>query len=572
MDRPDLAGAQLAPGSAMWGQTMLIDSKAPKYPILDEIEIPEKLLQDWQITADLLADIAHVSAVLVMRVHARELEVVAASRSPGNVYRSGARLALGSGLYCETVMSTRQKLLVPNALQDICWAHNPGVALGMISYFGLPLTWPNGELFGTFCILDQRANSFGTQTCAVLERFGDSVQLGLAKLYESGRHKLQRDLAEAEMRSASQYARSLIETSLDPLVTISAEGKITDVNEATVQVTGVPRQQLIASDFSAYFTEPEQARAGYQQVFAKGLVKDYPLTLRHVSGTLTEVLYNASIYRNEEGEVAGVFAAARDITERKRAEDELARHRDHLEELVRARTDELEAVNHDLEGFAYSVSHDLRGPLRAIDGFSRQVLKHCVDQVDADGQRYLNLVRENTRKMSQLIDDILAFSRMGRLGINVAEVDMEALVRAAIEELTPALLGHEPVIDITPLPPCQGDVSMLRQVWVNLLGNALKFTRPKAAPRVEVTAYIEDAEAVYCVKDNGVGFDMQYADKLFGVFQRLHGIEEFEGTGIGLAIVKRIITRLGGRVWAQGQVDQGATFCFALPTTREKTR
>lgn len=561
-----MAGAQLVPGNAMRGQTMLIDSKAPKYPILDGIEIPENLLQDWQITADLLADLAQVPAALVMRVHAREFEVVVASNSVGNVYQRGERAPLSGGIYCENVMSTQNKLLVPNALKDPAWAHNPDVARGMISYCGLPLNWPNGEPFGTFCLLDRKENIFGGQTQAALQRFCDSLQLSLAKLYETSPLKLHLNVAEAEVRSAALYARSLIETSLDPLVTINSEGKITDVNEATVQATGVSRQQLIGSDFSGYFTEPDRARAGYEQVFAKGLVKDYPLTLLGLSGKLTDVLYNASVYRNDKGEVAGVFAAARDITERKRAEDELARHRDHLEELVRARTDELETANHDLEGFAYSVSHDLRGPLRAIDGFSRQVLKHCADQVDAEGQRYLNLVRDNTRKMSQLIDDILAFSRMGRLGISIVDVDMQALARTVFAELTPGLAGHESDIEIGALPPCQGDASMLRQVWVNLLGNALKFTRPKALARVEVEGRTEGAEAIYCVKDNGVGFDMQYADKLFGVFQRLHGIEEFEGTGIGLAIVKRIITRHGGRVWAQGQVDQGATFCFALPT------
>ncbi len=388
----------------------------------------------------------------------------------------------------------------------------------------------------------------------------------VAGVFAAARDITERKRAEEERLSALLYARNLIEASLDPLVTVDVEGKITDVNEATVQVTGVPRKLLVGSDFSGYFTEPDKARAGYREVFAKGLVTDYPLALRHVSGKVTEVLYNASVYRNDKGEVAGVFAAARDVTERRRAEEELRKYHERLEELVRERTGQLETANKDLEGFAYSVSHDLRVPLRAIDGFSQQVLKHYADKLDDEGKRYLNVVRDNTKKMSQLIDDILAFSRMGRLGMSMTEIDMGELAHAVFEDLKPNLAGRELSLEITPLPPCHGDLSMLRQVLVNLLGNAIKFTRPREAPLIEVGGRTESTETIYYVKDNGAGFDMQYADKLFGVFQRLHGVTEFEGTGIGLAIVKRIITRHGGRVWAEGKVDEGATFYFALPT------
>lgn len=493
-------------------------------------------------------------------------------------------------------------------------------------------------------------------------------------------------------RDAAQYARSLIEASLDPLVTISPDGKITDVNAATEHATGRNRSELIGTDFSDYFTEPDKAREGYQRVLHEGWVTDYPLTLRHASNKVMDVLYNASVYRHESGEVAGVFAAARDVTERSRAEEkirylaaivessddaitgktlegvitswnkgaekmygygageiigqsmsglilpqhhdelshilqtikdgrhvdhfeterkrkdgslisvslsvspisdangkivgaatvarditerkqaeaQLHKYHEHLEELVQERTGQLETANKELEGFAYSVSHDLRVPLRAIDGFSQQVLKRYADKLDDEGQRYLNVVRDNTKKMSQLIDDILAFSRMGRLGMSTSDIDMDAMAHAVFEELRPSFAGRELTLDIKPLPHCHGDASMLHQVWINLLGNAIKFTRPKALAQIEVTGHTEGAENIFCIKDNGAGFDMQYADKLFGVFQRLHGVAEFEGTGIGLAIVKRIITRHGGRVWAQGKVDEGTTFFFALPI-QEKT-
>jgi signal transduction histidine kinase len=236
-----------------------------------------------------------------------------------------------------------------------------------------------------------------------------------------------------------------------------------------------------------------------------------------------------------------------------------------LNKSLEEKTRELEEANKDLEGFAYSVSHDLRTPLRAIDGFSHQVLKRYEDKLDDEGKRYLHMVRDNTLKMSQLIDDILAFSRMGRLGMSMAEVNMEGLAREVFDELMPAAAGRDLAVEIKPLPPARGDHAILRQVWVNLLGNAIKFTRHNPAASIQVGSYAEGKEHVYFIKDNGAGFDMQYADKLFGVFQRLHGVEEFEGTGIGLAIVKRVITRHGGRVWAEGKVNKGATFYFTLP-------
>lgn len=229
----------------------------------------------------------------------------------------------------------------------------------------------------------------------------------------------------------------------------------------------------------------------------------------------------------------------------------------------------LEAANKELEAFAYSVSHDLRVPLRAIDGFSHMVEKRYRDKLDDEGRRLIQVVRDNARKMGQLIDDILAFSRMGRKEMTQVEVDMANLARAATEELAPDSAARKFELRIGELPPARGDAAMLRQVWVNLIGNAIKFSRTNTAARIEIGARIAADEQIYYVQDNGVGFDMEYAAKLFGVFQRLHGVDEFEGTGIGLAIVKRIVTRHGGRVWAEGKVNEGATIYFALPKLGE---
>jgi len=374
----------------------------------------------------------------------------------------------------------------------------------------------------------------------------------------------ERKRAQEQLRQSSLYTRSLIEASLDPLVTISRDGKITDVNEATEKVTGVSRPQLIGSDFSSYFTEPESARRGYEQVFEQGAVQDYPLAIRSAVGQVTDVLYNASVFRSESGEVEGVFAAARDITERKRAEEEVHRLNEELEQRVIQRTAQLEAANKELEAFTYSVSHDLRAPLRHISGFSKILTEEYGSSLAPDAQHHLQRIQEGTRRMGLLVDDLLNLGRIGRHEVRLQVAGLNSIVNEVIEELKPECIGRQVEWEIANLPFAECDPALMKQVFQNLLSNAVKFTRPRSPAVIEVGQKGGEGTPVVFVRDNGVGFNVKYADKLFGVFQRLHRAEDFEGTGVGLATVQRIIQKHGGRIWAEAELDKGATFYFTL--------
>ncbi|MBL8058718.1 MAG: PAS domain S-box protein, partial [Anaerolineales bacterium] len=338
-------------------------------------------------------------------------------------------------------------------------------------------------------------------------------------------------------------------------------GVIVDANRAVAALFGCELEELIGRSLLD-FVAP-QAR---EQVLSR-LKQDTDdryeaVGLRRDGSTFpVEVLARRYPYHG----LAWRVVCVHDLTERHRAEAEIRRLNEALEQRVVERTAQLQAANRELEAFTYSVSHDLRAPLRAIDGFTRILAEDYAEALDTEGRRVAGVVRRETQRMAHLIDDLLAFSRLSRARLQAGPVDVQALVAEVLAELTAGEAQPGLAVRLGELAPAVGDPALLRQVWTNLLANALKFSSKRAQPVVEVGSRPAADGIVYFVRDNGAGFDPQYADKLFGVFQRLHHASEYEGTGVGLAIVQRIVHRHGGRVWAEGAPDQGATFYFVLP-------
>jgi PAS domain S-box-containing protein len=356
-----------------------------------------------------------------------------------------------------------------------------------------------------------------------------------------------RKQAEKKSREASLYARSLIEASLDPLVTISSNGKITDVNRATEAVTGRARQELIGSDFSLYFTEPDKASAGYQQVFTEGQLIDYPLAIRHASGKVTDVLYNATVYRDEKGQVTGVVAAARDITQRKMIEAELKRS------------------NEELRQFAYAASHDMREPLRMISSYIGLLERRLGGALDPDCLAFIGFAKDGAKRLDQMILGLLDYSRIGRSGNPKAVIPLADALKEATTNLSLLLETAQARIDVAgPLPDVLGEHNELVRLFQNLISNAVKYRDPGRGLVITISSRNQEGKWLTAVADNGAGIPADQTERIFGIFQRLHGFD-IEGSGIGLASCRKIVDHHGGRIWVDSELGKGSTFFFTLP-------
>jgi PAS domain S-box-containing protein len=340
--------------------------------------------------------------------------------------------------------------------------------------------------------------------------------------------------------------------------------QIVTMNRAMERWFGRPRDQLIGRVTAEFFSS-QDARSSIdtdREALAQQDVVVNPADIRTAPNGMRVTLYTRKIaVRDASGQPLFILSISDDISAKVADEQ----HIRELNAALESQKAELQTANRELESFSYSVSHDLRSPLRAIDGFSLMLLEDYGAQLDAEAHRYLATIRAGTQRMGQLIDDLLAFSRIGRQPLKDLAVDMEKLAHDAAAQAMRDIPGTAPRIVVSSLPAARGDPSLLLQVWQNLIGNAVKYSSKVSTPLVEVAARQEGDEVVYSVRDNGAGFDMQFAHKLFGVFQRLHGQDEFPGTGVGLAIVHRIVTRHSGRIWAESVPGHGSTFQFAVP-------
>lgn len=393
----------------------------------------------------------------------------------------------------------------------------------------------------------------------------------VTNIYQAGnRRVIQCNVRDITERKRTEEVRlrlaAIVNSSDDAIIGKTLAGVITSWNPGAEKIFGYPAAEAIGQPMQMLFP-PE--RVHEEEIILERIgrgesVRHFETVRVRRDGQRLDVSVTISPITDYEGKIIGASTCARDITERKLAEEQIRQLNTELEQRVIERTAQLEAANKELEAFSYSVSHDLRAPLRAVNGFAGIVLEDYSSHLPEEGRKYLERIRDGGQQMGVLIDDLLAFSRLSRQPMDRHAVDTAQLVGNVLEELKPQHEGRALEMNIGKLPPCAGDPALLKQVWVNLISNAVKYSRGRTPAVIEIGCIHDPGESVYFVRDNGTGFDMKYAHKLFGVFQRLHRADEFEGTGVGLAIVQRIIHRHGGRVWAEAQVNAGATFYFTL--------
>jgi len=391
---------------------------------------------------------------------------------------------------------------------------------------------------------------FWAEVIITARRDSEGAVIGFAKVT---RDLTARKETQDALHRSEQTFQLLVESIQDcAIFMLDPDGRVASWNAAAERIQGYRAHEIMGEHFSTFYPPDDVAQGKPQWALEiaerEGRHEDEGWRVRK-DGTRFWANTVISPMRDSQGGLIGYAKVTRDLTQRRRADQALAQ------------------TNQELERFSYSVSHDLRAPLRAINGYAQALWEDHAARLDDEGKRLLAVIRDSAKLGGELIDGLLSFSRLGRQALARAPVDVTALAESVVAELRQTQGSVAVEVVLSPLPPTSGDAALLRHVLVNLIGNAFKFSAKRAHPKVEIGAEQHGSEVAYYVKDNGVGFDMQYAGKLFGVFQRLHRPDEFEGTGVGLALAQRIIQRHGGRIWAEGKVNEGATVRFTLTGT-----
>jgi len=412
-------------------------------------------------------------------------------------------------------------------------------------------------------------NSMSIQVYNMWHGLEEKVRERTAELQEE---IIRRKTIEESLRISSQRYHQLVEEVNDyAIIMLDVNGKVIVWNKGAEKIKGYKENEILGESFTCFYTK-EGIKAGTPQKLLNkaaqgGRSEDEGWRVKKDGSKFWANVVCTAIY-DDDKKLLGFAKITRDITERKKLEEERRLISVKLEERIRevaTQSQQLETVNKELEAFSYSVSHDLRTPLRAISGYSIMLKEDYEPDLDAEGKRIIRNIMANAKMMGQLIDDLLAFSRLGKKELVSTPVDMHSLVESVVSELLKQEPKDKYSVQISSLPPVNADLVLIKQAIANLLSNAIKYSSKKNDPEIEIGYKQEGAKIVYYIKDNGAGFDMAYSHKLFGVFQRLHSQEEFEGTGVGLALVKRIIDKHKGEVWAEASENSGATFYFSIP-------
>lgn len=429
---------------------------------------------------------------------------------------------------------------------------------GYQSCIGLPLIHAQRS-FGVVLLYASKKYFFDQEEVTLLREIMCDVSFALHALATN------KELDNSEMRY-----RQIFDHALEGIYRSSVDGELLIINPAFAKIFGyrTPEEMMmnVRNIGEQLFLNPEERYELLQLVSSPdGTVKDFEVQMVRQNRSLMWITIQARLVQGNEFTPSYIEGTIMDITDKKRAEEKLKTLNEQLEQKVLERTKELNEINKELEAFSFSVSHDLRTPLRGLTGLAQIILEDYNEKLDDQGQKYLMMIIDSAKRMHALIEDLLKYSRLGRQGITYTTLEMRVMAIAVFNDIVPE--KERDVIDfkVKNIPNARGDHALMRQVWMNLIGNAVKFTSKCKRPSIEVGSIKEGKKVVFYVRDNGAGFDMAYASKMFGVFKRFHGASEYEGNGVGLAIVKRLITRMNGQIWANGEPGKGATFFFTLP-------